>query len=106
MHVGNKNIAFLSTERTSVNKSDVLNQPNFFGNLFTLESMCHKNHQLFYKCRQLINAGKIHSVWFCNNPVNAKLNERSQPTKIDHVIDIEKLVGVDNLDKFINNTSF
>ena len=33
-----------------------------------------------------------------------KLNERSQPTKIHHVIDIEKLLVVDNLDEFINNT--
>ena len=41
-----------------------------------------------------------------NNSVNVKLNERSQPTKIHHVIGIEKLLGVDNLDEFINNTSF
>ena len=27
-----------------------------------------------------------------------KLDERSQPTKINHVIDIEKLLGVDNLE--------
>ena len=38
--------------------------------------------------------------------MNVKLNERSQPMKIDHVIDTEKLFGVDNLDEFINNTSF
>ena len=31
---------------------------------------------------------------------------RSQSTKIHHVIDIEKLLGVSNLDEFINNTSF
>ena len=88
------------------NKSDVLTQLNFSGRLFVSESMCHENHQLSYKCRQLKNAGKIHSTWFWNNSVNVKLNERSQPTKIHHVIDIEKLLGVDNLDEFINNTSF
>ena len=87
------------------NKSDVLTQLNFSARLFVLESMCHENHQLSYKCRQLKNAGKIHSTWFWNNSVNVKLNERTQPTKIYHVIDIEKL-GVDNLDEFINNTSF
>ena len=86
-------------------KSDVLTQLNFSGRLFVSESMCHENHQLSYKCRQLKNAGKIHSTWFWNNSVNVKLNERTQPTKIYHVIDIEKL-GVDNLDEFINNTSF
>ena len=66
--------------------------------------MCHKNHQLSHKCRQLKNNGKIHSTWFWNNSINVKLNERSQsPTKTHHVIDIEKLLGVDFLDKFINN---
>ena len=39
-------------------------------------------------------------------PSMLKLNERSQPTKIHHVIDIKKLLGFDNLDDFINNTSF
>ena len=61
---------------------------------------------LSYKCRQLKNARKIHSTWFWNNVINVKLNERSQPAKIYHIIDIEKLPGVDNLDEFINNTSF
>ena len=52
------------------------------------------------------NAGKIHSTWFLNNSVNVKLNEISQPTKIHHIIDIEKVFGAGNLDEFINNTSF
>ena len=68
--------------------------------------MCHENHQLSYKCGQLKNVGKIHSPWLWNNFVNVKLDETSQPTNIHHVIDIEKLLGVDNLDKFINKTSF
>ena len=38
--------------------------------------------------------------------IYVELSERSQPTKIHHVIDIEKLLGVDNLDKFIKMTSF
>ena len=45
------------------NKLDVLNQLDFSGRLFVLESMCHENHQLSYKCRQLKNTGKIHSTW-------------------------------------------
>ena len=88
------------------NKSDVLTQLNFSGRVFISESMCHENHQLSYKCRQLKNTAKIHSTRFCNNSVNVKLNERSQPTKFRHFIDIEKLLGVDSLDEFINNTSF
>ena len=56
-----------------------------------------------YKVKK--NAGKIHST--CSwNSVNAKLDEISQPTKIHHVIDIEKYLGVDNLNEFMNNISF
>ena len=43
---------------------------------------------------------------FWNNSVNVKLNERSQPRNIHRVIDIEKLLEVDSLDVFINNSSF
>ena len=45
-------------------------------------------------------------MWFWNNSVNVKLNEKSQLTKTCHVTDIEKLLGVDSLDEYINNTSF
>ena len=40
------------------NKSEDLRQLKFSGKLFILESMCHENHQLTYKCRQLKNAEK------------------------------------------------
>ena len=101
-----QNCSILINRKNLRNRSDILTQFNFSGRLFVSESMCHENHQLFYKCRQLKDAGKIHSTWFWNNSVNAKVNERWQPTKIHHVIDIEKLLGVNNLDEFINNSSF
>ena len=88
------------------NKSEDLRQLKFSGKLFISESICHENHQLAYKCRQLKNAGKIHSIWFWNNAVNVKLSERSNPVEVFHIIDIEKLFGIDNLDDFISNTSF
>ena len=50
------------------NKSDVLTKLNFSGRLFISESMYHENHQLSYKCRQLKNAGKIHSTCFGITP--------------------------------------
>ena len=50
--------------------------------------------------------GEIHSTWFWNNAVNVKLSERSNPAKTFHIIDIEKLLGIDNLDDFISSTSF
>ena len=68
--------------------------------------MGHENHQLAYKCRQMKNAGKIHSTWLWNNAVNLKLSERSNPVKLFHIVDVEKLLGIDNLDDFINSTSF
>ena len=68
--------------------------------------MCHENHQLSYKYRELKNAGKIHSTWFWNKSVNVKLNQKSQSTKTHHDIDIEKLLGVYKLDEFIDKTSF
>ena len=88
------------------NKSEDLRQLKFSGKLFISESMCHENHHLAYICRQLKNDSKIYSTWFWNNAVNVKLSERSNPVKIFHIIDIEKLLGIDNLDDFINNTSF
>ena len=88
------------------NKSEHILLLKFSGKLFLLESMCHENHQLAYKCCQLKNAGKIHYTWSWNNAVNVKLSERSNPVKIFHIIDIEKLLGIDNLDDFISNTSF
>ena len=88
------------------NKYDVFTRLNFANRLFVLECICNKNHQLSYKCRQFKNAGKIHSTWFWNNHVNVKLDERSQPTNIHHGVDFEKLLGVHNLGKFTNDTSF
>ena len=35
-----------------------------------------------------------------------KFNQRSQSTKIYHIINIEKILGGDNLDEFISNASF
>ena len=63
-------------------KSKNHSQLKFAGKLFILKSMCHENHQLAYKCRQLKNAGKTHLTWFWNNVINVKLNERSQTAKI------------------------
>ena len=75
-------------------KSEDLRQITFSGKLFISQSMCHENDQLAYKCRQLKNEGKIHTTWFWNNAVNVKLSERSNPEKIFHIIEIEKLLAL------------
>ena len=52
----------LSNRKTLENKNLDLTQLKFSGKLFVSESMCHENHQLAYKCRQLKSARKIHST--------------------------------------------
>ena len=99
-------LKILIDRKNLCNTSENHSQLKFAGKLFSSESMCHENHQLAYKCRQSKNAWKIHLAWFWNNVINVEHNERSQPARIYHIIDIEKLLDVDNFDDFINNASF
>ena len=62
----------LSNRQTLQNKSLDLTQSKFSGKLFVNGSMCHENHQLAYKCRQLKSARKIHSTRFYNNTLHIK----------------------------------
>ena len=96
----------LLDRKTLQNKSLDLTQLKFSGNLFVNESMCHENHQLAYKCCQLKSARKIHLTWFYNGTLHIKLVENGPIHKISHPTDIEKVLGVDNLDEYINSVSF
>ena len=87
-------------------KSSDLSQLRFSGKVFISESMSHENHQLAYRCRQLKTAGKIHSNWFVNNSVNLKLTDNGPVHKISHIVDIENILGIDNLEEYVNNSSF
>ena len=91
----------LSKRKTLQNKSLDLTQLKFSGKLFLNESMCHENHQLEYKCRQLESARKIRSTWFYNSTLHIKLAEKGPIQKIFHPTDIEKVFWVDNLDEYI-----
>ena len=66
--------------------------------------MSHQNHQLTYRCRQLKTAGKIHFTWFFNNKVNLKLTDNRSDHKISHTDEIENILGIDNLDEYVNNS--
>ena len=68
--------------------------------------MCYENQQLAYKCRQLKNSKKIYLTWFWNNVVNINVTANEEIHQIFHTTDTEKLLGVENLEDFINNTSF
>ena len=83
-------------------KSLELSRLKFSGKPFMSESMCFENHQLASNCRKLKNLGKLHSTWFYNNAVNIKLTENGRIRKIFHIINIEKLLEIDNLDEFLN----
>ena len=87
-------------------KSQELTNLKFSGRLSVSESMSHENQQLAYTFRQLKSARKIHSTWFFNNAINIKLTEHGRLYKIFHVTDIENLLGVGNLEEYINNASF
>ena len=68
--------------------------------------MCYENQQLTYKCRQLRNSKKIDLTWFWNNAVNIKVTPNGEIQQIVHTTDTEKLLEIENLEDFINNTSF
>ena len=87
-------------------KSLELTQLKFSGKLFISESMCYENEQLAYKCRQLKNSKKIYSTWLWNNIVNIKVTPNGEIHQIFHTTDIEKHLGIENSDDFINSTPF
>ena len=84
----------LSNRKTLQNKSLNFTQLKFSGTLFVNESMCHENHQLTYKCRQLKSARKIHATWFYNSTLHIKRLENGPIHKIFQPTDIEKFWGL------------
>lgn len=70
--------------------------------LLISESICYKNQQLVFKCQQLENSKKIRSTWLWNNKI-IPIEEIHQTF---HATDIKILLGTENLENFINITSF
>ena len=83
-----------------------MSQLKFSGKHFISKSMCYENQQLACKCCQLKNSKKIQSTWFWNNALNITVTPNGEIHQIFHTTDIEKLLGIENLQEFINNTSF
>ena len=67
--------------------------------------MGYENQRLAYRCCQLKNLKKIHSTWFWNNAVNIKVTPNGEIHQIFHT-NIEELLGIENLEDFINNIFF
>ena len=83
-------------------KSCDLTQLRFSGKLFISEGVSCENHQLAYRCRQLKIPGKIYSLWFFNNTVNLKLTDNGALHKISHIVDIENILGIDNVGEYVD----
>ena len=83
-----------------------MTQLKFSRKLLISESMCHDSQQLAYKCRQLKNYKKVHSTWFWNNAVNIKVTPTGEIHQMFHTNDIKNILGIENLEVFINNKSF
>ena len=57
----------MSNRKKLIEKKNELKELHFEESLYLHDSMCTENHNLFYKCRQLKNAKRIHACWFFNN---------------------------------------
>ena len=66
--------------------------------------MCTENHNLFYKCRQLKNAKRIHACWFSSNVKNVRLMAKDPIIKIFHESDLAELLRA-NFDYLLSNSS-
>ena len=93
----------LTCRKSLADKSESLKELKLEDKFFISESMCAENHQLSYYCRKLKKAKKLHSTWFFNNSVNVRVIENGEITKIFHIIDLEDLLKLENLEEFICN---
>ena len=83
-------------------KSEELKNLGFMpAKLFVSDSMCHENHQLFYRSRQLKRQGLLHSAWFFSNCIYIKVGENSDATKIKHLYNTEKALNMENIDSYL-----
>ena len=87
-------------------KSLDLTKLKFSGKLFISESVCSKNQCLAFKCQQPKNSKKINSTFFEINVVNIMITCNGEIHQMFHATGMEKLLGIENLEDFISNTSF
>ena len=63
-----KEMTFFFLKKSLNGKSDKLKNLGLRpAKLFISDLMCHENHQLFYRCRQLKRWDLSHSAWFFSN---------------------------------------
>ena len=94
----------MANRKKLMEKKNELKELHFEESLYLSDSMCTENHNLFYKCRQLKNAKRIHACWFFNNVINVRLMDKGPIFKIFHESDLGELLRA-NVDDLLSNSS-
>ena len=66
--------------------------------IYLNDSLCVELSELFWKCRKLKSKSVINSTWIYNNSINVKVTESGDILKVLHKSDLEKVLGIDNID--------
>ena len=82
----------MANRKKLLEKKNELKELHFEESLYLSDSIYTENHNLFYKCRQLKNAKRVHSCWFFNNVINARLMDKDPIFKIFHESDMGELL--------------
>ena len=82
----------MANRKKLLEKKNELKELHFEESLYLSDSIYTENHNLFYKCRQLKNAKRVHSCWFFNNVINAGLMDKDPIFKIFHESDMGELL--------------
>ena len=94
----------MAKRKKLMEKQNELKELHFEESYFRSDSMCTENNSLFYKCRQLKNAKRIHACWFFNNAINVRLMDKDLIFEIVHESDLEELLS-NNVDDLLSNSS-
>ena len=92
-----------SKKRILRNKSKELVDLGFNDELYINESLSKENQHLFYQCRMLKKAKKIHATWFANGVINMIYGVNDSITKIYHPSDIERVLNIANIDEYLKS---
>ena len=93
----------MADRKKLMEKKNEFKELHFEESLYLSDSMCTENHNLFYKCRQLKNAKRIHACWFFNNVINVRLMDKGPIFKIFHESDLGELLRA-NIDDLLSNS--
>ena len=94
----------MANRKKLMEKKNELKELHFEESLYLSDSMCTENHNLFYKCRQLKNAKRIHACWFFKDVINVRLMDKGPIFKIFHESDLGEFLRT-NVDDLLSISS-